>query len=532
MFKRLHVALAALLLLALALPLGVAAQDADNYLRWPISPDPEHLNPFTATTIAISTINNNIYEGLVRLDQEKNEYQPLLAEKWEISDDQLTYTFHLRKGVLFHKVEGVDLSDADREFKADDWIWAAKLSLSKDEKVSAHPEWMESVAGAKDFAEGKAQDVSGMKKIDDYTIELKLEAPNRLFLKTLGVPAVSRKAYEQLGDKFNTTPVGTGPFQFVEWNRDDHLTLKANPDYWQKGFPKVAGVRFINVPDDNTALLQYRQGDLDFLFSFPAGQRKATIEEFKSEYNEKPGVNVRYFGFKMSTGFFAEHPLVRQAFAHAFNRDLVWNDLMEGARFPADLGYLPPAMPASTPATIYDYNLEKAADLLKQAGFPNGEGMPPIDLYVFSSAASEQSLPVFQADLKKLGVTLNIKPEDASTYWDHIGQDDVIFFLSGWSAGGPDPSEVLDYLFYKGRDDTKYDNPKVNDLLEQARKETDPAKFNALYQQAHDLIVADCPWVVSAYSKVAWLQKPYIENFVPGPGGAYTAHLWEVSIKK
>ena len=103
-------------------------------------------------------------------------------------------------------------------------------------------------------------------------------------------------------------------------------------------------------------------------------------------------------------------------------------------------------------------------------------------------------------------------------------------FLSGWSAGILDPSDVLNYLFYKGRDDTKYDNPEVDDLLDQALIETDPVKLEALYQQAHDLITADSPWIVSAYSKVSWLQKPYIEGFVPGGGGTYTAPLMDVSI--
>ena len=413
-----------LLLSVLIVPIGVMAQDANNVLRIPINPDPEHLNPFTATTIAIGTINRNIFEGLTRFDPDSGQVEPLLAESWDISDDQLTYTFHLRHGVMFHEMAGVTYDDGDREFKADDWVWAATLSASGDEKVSQHPEWVESVVGAKDVTDGTATEISGIKQIDDYTIEVTLESPNRLFLLTLGVPAVPHEAYEQLGDKFGETPVGTGPFRFVEWLRDDHITLEANPDYWQAGLPKVAGVRFINTTDDNTALLQYRQGDLDFLFGFPTGQRTATIDEFQAEYHEIPGLNVRYFGFKMTTGFFAENPLVRQAFAHAFNRELVWNDLMEGARFPATLGYLPPADPASTPANIYDYDLDKARALLDEAGFPatgdplveggdgKREGIPDIDLYVFSSAADELSLPVLQEDLRQLGITLNIKPEE------------------------------------------------------------------------------------------------------------------------
>ncbi len=531
MTKRLSFLLMVSLIAVLLAPLGVQAQDDASVLRMPINPDPEHLNPFTGTTIAISNILNSIYEGLFKLDRETGQPAPALAESFEVSDDGLTYTFHLRQGVLFHEVPGVTYADGDREFKADDWIWAANLSASGDENISSHPEWTESIVGASDVKDGNATEIAGIKKIDDYTIEVTLASPNRLFLVNLGVPAIPQEAYEQLGDKFGETPVGTGPFRFVEWMRDDHITLEANPDYWVEGQPNVSGVRFINVPDTNTALLQYRQGELDFLFGFPTGQRAATVAEFQGEYHELPGLNVRYFGFKMDQGFFAENPKVRQAFAYAFNRDLVWNDLMEGARFPANLGYLPPSMPAATPANIYNYDTEKAAELLADAGFPNGEGIPPIDLYVFSSAADELSLPVLQEDLRKLGVTLNIQVEDASTYWDHIGEDDVIMFLSGWSAGIVDPSDVFNFLFYKGRDDTKYDNPEVNDLLDQALIETDPAKLEVLYQQAHDLITADSPWIVSAYSKVAWLQKSNIEGFNPGGGGTHTAPLAEVSIK-
>jgi ABC-type transport system substrate-binding protein len=171
--KKRFLPLFVLMLIALIVaPLAVQAQSDNGYLRYPINPDPEHLNPFTGTTIAISTIENNIYEGLVAADPETSEPIPWLAESWEVSEDNLVYTFNLRQGVLFHDVPWVEYEDGDREFKADDWIWAAKLSLSDDETVSQHPEWMENVLGAAEFTEGTAEDVEGLVKIDDYTIEI------------------------------------------------------------------------------------------------------------------------------------------------------------------------------------------------------------------------------------------------------------------------------------------------------------------------------------------------------------------------
>lgn len=532
MLKRFSILLTILFVASFLLPFTATAQEEGVFLRYPINPDPEHLNPFTATTVAISTINRNIFEGLARINQETAEAEPRLAESWEISEDDLVYTIHLRPGVLYHEAEGVTYSENGREFTADDWVWAAHLYNSADETVSQHPEIMEGVVGAMEHREGTAETISGIEVIDDYTLQVTLEAPNRLFFISGpgSLAVVSPEAYEQLGEDFSNHPVGTGPFMFQEWLRDDHITLVANRDYWQVGVPVVDGVRFINVADANTQLLMYRNNELDFLFGFPTGQLAAIREEFGDDYHEIPGLNLRYFGFKMDQGFFAENPLVRQAFNYAFNRELVWNDLMEGARYPADLGVLPPSMPASTPATIYNYDLERAAELLAEAGFPNGEGIPPIELYVFASARDELSLPVLQEDLRTLGVELEIVVEDASTYWDHIGEDEVIFFLSGWSAGINDPSDTFNYLFMNARDDTGYDNPEVNALLEQGMSEFDLAAREEIYQQAHDLIMADAPVIASAYSKVMWLQKPWIENFNPGGGGSYTANLWEVSV--
>jgi ABC-type transport system substrate-binding protein len=196
-------------------------------------------------------------------------------------------------------------------------------------------------------------------------------------------------------------------------------------------------------------------------------------------------------------------------------------------------------MPASTPATIYTYDPVKADQLLDEAGFPNENqddpssprpGFPTVTLYVLSTLSSELSIPVWQEDLRKLGVTLEIVVEEGATYWDHIVEDDVELFINGWAAGIPDPSDVFDFLILDGSGSMEYDNPEVNELLRAAQIEYDEEARNALYQQAHDIIMADSVVVPSAYSKVIWLQKPWVEGFEPGAGGTYTAPLQLVSI--
>lgn len=556
--------LVSLLLTLLALGSLAVAQDEPVVLRYPISAEPEHLNPFLADTIAIGTVTRNIFEGLARYDPPTNSVVPALAESWTVSDDGLTYTFNLRKGVLFHEMPGVEYAEGEREVTADDILWNYLTALNGDEDVSIHAGELDMIAGAVEYTEAtspveitpeaasaeatpEVMDVdpstvpapSGLRVVDDYTFEITLNAPDRLFLINGMISIVSPQAYEQLGDAIMNTPVGTGPFRFVEWLRQDRVVLEANPDYWQEGLPKVDGIRFINYGDANTALLDYRENNLDFLFSFPTGQRGAVIEEFADEYNEMPGLHLRYFGFKMSTGFMAENPLVRQAFNYALNRELIWNELEEGARFPADKGMLPPSMIASTPATIYTYDPVKADQLLDEAGFPNEDqndpssprpGLPEFDLYVLASLKDELSIPVWQEDLRQLGVTLNIVVEDGATYWDHIVEDDVLLFINGWAAGINDPADVFDFLILDGRGSMEYDNPEVNELLRQARIETDEAVREQLYQQVHDIVMADSVVVPSAYSKVTWLQKPWIKNFNPSGGGTYTAPLWDVEV--
>jgi len=538
MRKRFSIVIVIAILLSVFASLTIA-QDAPVILRYPITAEPEHMNPFTSDTIAIGRVTRNIFEGLVSYNPFTEEYVPTIAESYSISDDNLTYTFNLRHGVLFHNIEGVTYENDDREVKSDDILWNYMTALSGDEEVSTKAGGLDSILGAVEYTNGEATEVPGLKAIDDYTFEITLKVPNRLFLLNGMISITSPEAYEQLGEAFTNTPVGTGPFQFVEWQRQDHLDLEANPDYWTEGIPAVDGVSFINYGDANTALLDYREDKLDFLFDFPTGQLQAVSQEFSDEYHEEPGLHVRYFGFKMSTGFMAENPLVRQAFNYALNRELIWDQLEQGARFPANLGMLPPSMPASTPATIYTYDPVKADQLLDEAGFPNENqddpssprpGFPTVTLYVLSSLSSELSIPVWQEDLRKLGVTMEIVVEEGATYWDHIEQDDVELFINGWAAGIPDPSDVFDFLILDGSGSMKYDNPEVNDLLRAAQIEYDETARNALYQQAHDIIMADSVVVPSAYSKVIWLQKPWIEGFQPGAGGTYTAPLQLVSV--
>lgn len=519
-----------IMLVAMAVP-AVSAQPAeDGYLRYPITSDPTLLNPLLNDLIANSQILNQLFEGLVRFDPRTQEYTGAIAESWEVSEDGLTYTFHLRDGVLFHESEGVTYES--REVSADDIVWNYKMALSGDTEVSIQASGLATIKGAAAFTAGETDELEGVQAVDEDTVVITLEVPDRLFLINGMISIISPEAYEQLGaTRFNNQPVGTGAFQFVEWLPQDHLTIAANPDYYIEGVPGIPGVHFVNYPDANTATLAYRQNEVDFLFAFPTGQLTALLSEFADEVNELPGLHLRYFAFDMKDGYLADKPLVRQAFNYALDRVTAWDILAQGARFPATLGILVPSMPASTPATIYEFNLERAAELLAEAGYPNGEGLEPIDFWVLSSIANEPHIVVWQDALTSLGVQVNIVSEESGTFFDSIVDNpDVDMFVNGWAAGIPDPADVFNYLILNGEGSTGYDNDEVDALLMAGLVEQDPVAREALYQQAHDIVMADSPIVPSAYSKVTWLQKPWVHGYAPAGGGVHTAPLREVTL--
>ena len=527
-----------------------SAQDDGGFIRYPIIDDPANLNPFLADTINIGAVINCIFEGLIRLNFETGEVEPAIAKSWEIGEDangNQMFTFKIRPGVLFHQIDGVRYAEDRREVTVEDVLWSYKVALNVDKKISIHSDdaVLQSILGASEYIAAmedmvkagkevplinEEMDVAGLEIVDNCTFRIILSEPNRMFLMKSIIPIVSPEVYMQLGDNISNTPVGTGPYRFLEWRRNNEIVLKANPDYYLEGLSKNAGIRFINCGDPNAALTEYRKGNLDFLFHFPYGERQSVIDEFHEEFREHPGLHIRYWGFNMASGFLADNPLVRRALAHSLDRVTAWEILAEGERFPADKGFLPPSFPASTPTIKYTYDLDLAASLLEEAGYPGGKGLPVIQIYLLESIATEPQVNVWQEGLESLGIQVVFIVEDAEAYWDRIVKDDVMIFQNGWAADFPDPSDVFDYLLYEGSGSMRYDNPQVNKLLDEARGELNKTVRNDLYQQVHDMVMEDTVVIPSGYSKVSWLQKPYVDGFVPSSSGIHNTPMWNVTL--
>ena len=210
-----------------------------------------------------------------------------------------------------------------------------------------------------------------MTAVDEDTVQFTLDVPDRLFLINGILSIISPEAYEQLGAaQFNSQPVGTGAFQFVEWLPEDHLTLEANPDYYVEGVPGLPGIHFMNYADSNTAALAYRANEVDFLFAFPTGQLTALKTEFAEEYNELPGLHVRYFGFDMVDGYLPKAARA-SGFNYALDRATALDIAAEGARFPSTSASS--CRRAHRPGPLYD-STSNARRNCGRSRFPNGEG--------------------------------------------------------------------------------------------------------------------------------------------------------------
>ncbi len=374
MSKKFLTVVALMLVAALVLPtFAIAQDDYAGYLRYPITSDPPHLDAFTQTTTATARAIGPVFEYLVRYDYLTGEFEPEIAESWDVTENEDGYqviTFHLRDGVLFHDVAGLDYGEEGRQVTADDIKWNYLRFADGNTEIAERAFLMEPILGAKAYTDGEADDIPGLVVVDPQTFQIILEVPNRLFMISGMIRIAAPEAYEQLGEAAYNTPVGTGPYKFVEWLPENRLVYEANPDYWNPELPKNPGILFTNYGDANTALLDYRENNLDFLFDFPSGQRQAILDEFPDDYNEKPGLHIRYWGFQFENEFIAQNPLVRQAISHALDRVTAWEIFEEGSRYPADLGILPRRCPPRHPRPPMDTTWKKPPRCLKKPVSP------------------------------------------------------------------------------------------------------------------------------------------------------------------
>jgi peptide/nickel transport system substrate-binding protein/oligopeptide transport system substrate-binding protein len=456
--------------------------------RRPLRNEPPTLDPVMVTDIYAVTVANEIFDGLVQFDGDLNVL-PALAQSWEGSRDGLTWTFRLREGVKFHNGRVVTIQDVIYSF-----------TRLLDPTLKSPNSWLfERVKGAQEYNRGEASAVTGFEMIDEKTLKITLAEPFAPFITLLGMTQariVPREEVEKEGEQFGHHPVGTGPFRFASWEEKKVITLEANPEYFE-GRPYLDGIRFV-------------------LFS------GATLEQIFQEFaeyrleNSYIPLNKRSELIKDPRFTFVNNQKVRQALNYALDK-VKMNQEIHQNRFVIATGILPPGMPGHNPELLgYSYNPEKAKQLLAEAGYPEGKGLPELELWTSAKTGFvKQEHEAIQKDLAAIGVTIHLKyAPDWATFLDMLTQGKAPMYRYAWYADFPDPDNFLYVLLYSNSANNyaRYKNPQVDALLIQARAEIDYLERIKLYREAEKIAIEDAPWINLVYSTYEHLFQPSVRG--------------------
>lgn len=466
------------------------------------------LDPIQVADVSTSEYVVEIFGGLVTLDTEL-KVQPDIAQSWEVSNGGKTYTFKLRDDVVFH-------TGNTRRVTAED----VKYSIERAaDPVNASPTvraYLGNIVGVRDRYENKASSVSGVKVIDERTLQIDLVEPSDFFLSELTYPVafvVDREQIESNPRNWTQKPNGTGPFRLAEFKPAERIRIVKN-DRYHLGAPKLDEVIF---ELGGGSLLTRYENDEIHIGGFPASlldSVKDGSNKLAEDYRAVPNMAVFYFTLNPQQPPF-DDPKVRQAFALTLDRETINSVLLYDAYRVAD-GFLPPDMPGYTESVhSYEYNVARAKQLLSESKY--ADNMPRVVLTFSGSGAAPGDLLVAiqQGWQDALGVNIELQAIDTSAFLREQRRGTFQMHSDGWSADYPDPEDFLGKLFASDStlNYTRYKNDEVDKLLLAARVETDRTKRYAMYAEAEQLIMDDAVVIPTFWPVDHVVVKPCVQGY-------------------
>lgn len=482
---------------------GLAAEKKGGDLTIAVEKDPRSLDPTVVNDIASSTVQRQIFDTMVAFD-ESNNVIPHVATSWE-NPEPTVWVFHLRKGVKFHN--GDELTAEDVKFSYD----RGRDPKSKGQNVS------------------KLNFIESIEVLDRYTVKFNLKFAYAPMLEYGVYEIVPKKVVEKMGDDFGFNPIGSGPFKFVEWVKDDHITLVKNENYWLKDV-NLNKVTFRPIPEKSVAVMELEAGGIDIVQNVPADDVPRLEKNKNTVISNVVGINYFYVGINTRKEGPLANPKVRQAIAYGVDMDAIIESIFQGIG--GSRAYSAVSFPNfwAFDQKVKDqrptYNPTKAKQLLKEAGYANGF---TTTIYTPQDPARRKIGELMQAYLMQIGIKLEVKSLEWAAYLPLLDSGEAPMMALGFNRG-TDPDNYLYSMFHSDKDawenkaasfnNSQYYNPEVDRLLEEARQIADQGERAKLYNKAQEIIFLEDVVHIPGYhrNEVAGYRS-YVKDFQADPFG-------------
>ncbi len=463
------------------------------------------LDPHTVSSYSSYQILNNVLEGLTFYDDELN-LVPWLAESWEQSEDGLTWTFHLREGVKFHN---------GREMTAEDVKWSFERLIDPE-------------TGGGNAARVGPPDTK-IEVIDDYTVAVTHPEPFGIFPQSLGFDkSTGIVAKESLNEQgIFVEPIGTGPFKISEVEGTTRILLEKHEDYWQEGLPYLDAIEIQPIPDDPVREAALRGGEVDWVLAIAPQNYQSLQEDPNIVVDTAPQLSYDYMGINLT-----RKPLddvrVRQAIALALDREQIaqagYFGLAETIQGPVG-----PGSPWYFDYAPYDRDVERAKELLAEAGYPDGFEMELLPTVQYGETV--RAAQVIQQQLAEIGITASIKAPEWSEWLELEGNFKYDAYICNWN--GLIDADQYYYLQHKSDqmfNFTGYNNPEFDELVTEARSTSDFDERYQLYEQLNQILVDDAPYIYMYNKLEIRAYAPHVKGFVTRPDQAN--NFWTVWLEQ
>ncbi|WAA12244.1 ABC transporter substrate-binding protein [Fervidibacillus halotolerans] len=482
--------------------------------------DSTSLDPGATTEGEAFKVTVNIFENLINFGEQNTELEPGLAVDWNVSDDGLVYTFQLREGVKFH--DGTDFNAEAVVVNFERWK-NGNAGTSGDQTPFPYYQSM--------FGDN----IEKVEATGEYEVQFTLKHPQAVFLKNIAMSPfaiTSPAALEKYGDKINENPVGTGPYKFVEWQRNDRIVIEKFDDYWDSEYPKIDKIIFRSIPDNSARLNALKTGDVDLIDGINYSDVAAIEADSNLQIFTRPSMNVGYLGLTTTRGPL-QNKLVRQALNHAVDKEAIIAAFYEGYAEPAKNPMPPVISGYNDDIEDYPYDLERAKELLAEAGYPDG-----FEMELWAMPVPRPYMPdgqkVAQAianTFEQIGVKVEIVSYEWGTYLEKTAAGEADAFMLGWTGDNGDADNFLYTLLDKDNIGTNnytyYSNDELHEILVQAQRVSDEEQRVELYKKAQEIIKEDAPWIPLVHSQPLLAGRADIKNFLPHPTGSDRLHKVE-----